>query len=32
MRFPDVSNEGLSSRRLRPAELFHPASLEHFKI
>jgi 4,5-dihydroxyphthalate decarboxylase len=24
--------EGLSSRRLRPAELFHPASLERFKI
>ncbi len=24
--------EGLSSRRLQPAELFHPASLERFKI
>ena len=24
--------EGLSSRRLQPAELFHPASLESFKI
>ncbi|MGF6653320.1 4,5-dihydroxyphthalate decarboxylase [Paraburkholderia youngii] len=24
--------EGLSSRRLEPAELFHPASLERFKI
>jgi len=25
-------SEGLSSRRLRPSELFHPASLESFKI
>jgi 4,5-dihydroxyphthalate decarboxylase len=24
--------EGLSARRVQPAELFHPASLESFKI